>query len=298
MIPFDIREGTIWYNNKLKPWADVKLHVLSHGLHYASCVFEGERVYEGQVFALEQHTQRFFDSARDLDFEIPYTPEQIIQATIETIQDNRVYNGYVRPVAWRGSEMMGISAWQNTIHVAIAVWDWPSYFPTEAAEVGISLGTAQWRRPSPQTAPVFSKSSGLYMICTLSRHQAERNNFNDALMLDYRDQIAETTGANIFFVKEQKLHTPTADCFLNGITRQTVMKLAQRRNIPVIERSIWPSELSEFDEVFITGTAAEVTPVSRIDSREFRVGPITKLLRQDYLTLVYQKSPEKVVHET
>ena len=289
MIPFDDREGTIWYNGQLRPWREVNLHVLSHGLHYASCVFEGERVYEGHIFALEQHTQRFFQSARDLDFELPYTVEQITQATRQTVQNNGIYHGYVRPVAWRGSEMMGVSGVQNTIHVAIAVWEWPSYFPTEAASVGISLETARWRRPAPDTAPVFSKSAGLYMICTLSRHQAERNNYNDALMLDYRGQIAEATGANIFFVKEQKLHTPIADCFLNGITRQTVIQLAQKRNIPIIERKIWPSELPEFQEVFVTGTAAEVTPVGRIDDRSFQVGAITRSLRQDYLGLVYRK---------
>ena len=289
LIPFDNREGTIWYNGHLKPWNEVKLHVLSHGLHYASCVFEGERVYEGRVFALDEHTRRLFQSAQYLDIELPYSVERLNQATLETIKDNHIHNGYVRPVAWRGSEMMGVSGARNTIHVAIAVWEWPSYFPSEAASTGISLETSQWRRPAPDTAPVFSKSSGIYMICTLSRHQAERNNHNDALMLDYRNQIAEATGANIFFVQDQKIHTPIADCFLNGITRQTVIKLAEKRNIPVVERSIWPFELSEFEEVFLTGTAAEVTPVSRIDDRQFPVGNITECLRQDYRNLVYQK---------
>ncbi len=286
MMNFDDQDGNIWYNGKLVPWRDCNIHVLTHGLHYASCVFEGERVYNGQVFKLREHTQRLIDSGRELGFKIPYTLEELEKATRDTVEAQGFKDAYVRPVAWRGSEMMGVSAQQTRINVAIAVWEWPSYFSPEARMRGIRLTRSQWRRPAPDTAPVHAKAAGLYMICTLSKHAAEAQGFDDALMLDYRGQIAESTGANIFLVQEGRIHTPTPDCFLNGITRQTVIGLARKRGYEVIERAIMPEELAKTDEIFVTGTAAEVTPVGQIDEHNFQVGPVTRNLLADYEALV------------
>ena len=245
MMNFDDQDGQIWHNGALIPWRESKLHVLSHGLHYASCVFEGERVYNGEVFKLREHTQRLIDSGRELGFEIPYSLAELEQATRETVAAQGYADAYVRPVAWRGSEMMGVSAQDTKINVAIAVWEWPSYFSPEARMRGIRLTTSTWRRPAPDTAPVHAKAAGLYMICTLSKHAAEAEGFDDALMLDYRGRIAESTGANIFLVQDGKIHTPTPDCFLDGITRRTVIGLAKKRNFEVIERAIMPDELEK-----------------------------------------------------
>ena len=286
MVNFDEQDGSIWYNGGLVPWRDTNLHVLSHGLHYASCVFEGERVYNGEVFKLREHTQRLIDSGKELGFDIPYSLGELEQATVDTVAAQGYADAYVRPVAWRGSEMMGVSAQETTINVAIAVWEWPSYFSPEARMRGIRLKTSKWRRPDPQTAPVHAKAAGLYMICTLSKHEAEAEGWDDALMLDWRGQVAESTGANIFLVQNGKIHTPTPDCFLDGITRRTVIGLAKDRDLEVIERPITPEELEKTDEVFVTGTAAEVTPVSQIDDSIFYVGSITRALMEDYDALV------------
>lgn len=280
---FDDREGLIWFNGEMVQWRDAQVHVLTHGLHYASSVFEGERAYAGNIFKLRQHTERLFYSADQLGFEIPYSIEDIDAACIETLKVNDIIDGYLRPVAWRGSEMMGVSAQDNRINVAIAAWPWPSYFSPEARMKGIRLKTAKWKRPSAETEPVHAKAAGLYMICTLSKHEAERDGYDDALMLDYRGQIAESTGANIFMVMgDGKLHTPTPDCFLNGITRQTVVELAKARGIEVVERAIMPDELANATEVFLTGTAAEVTPVGSIDDHKFSVGEISQWMMEDY----------------
>ena len=288
MANFDERDGHIWYDGELMPWRDSQLHVLSHGLHYGSCVFEGERVYGGEVFKLREHTQRLIESATALGIELPYSLDELERATRETVAAQGFADAYVRPVAWRGSEMMGVSAQDTKIHVAIAVWEWPSYFSPEARTRGIKLKTSQWRRPSPDTVPVHAKASGLYMICTLSKHAAEAEGFDDALMLDWRGQVAETTGANIFLVREGKIDTPLPDCFLDGITRQTVIGLARKRGIEVVERAIMPEELTSADEVFVTGTAAEVTPVGRIDECHMQVGSISRTLLEDYEKLVRQ----------
>lgn len=282
IIPFDDRDGSIWYDGTLTPWRDAKLHVLTHGLHYASCVFEGERVYNGQVFKLREHSERLIESGRILGFDVPYTAEELDAATMEAIKANDITDGYVRPVAWRGSDMMGVSAQNTQIHVAIACWPWPSYFSPEARLAGIRLKISDWKRPAPDTAPTKSKAAGLYMICTMSKHQAEGEGYDDALMLDYRGQIAEATGANIFLVMDGKLHTPTPDCFLDGITRRTVIDLAKRRGYEVIERAIMPEELANAQEVFLTGTAAEVTPVRQIGDYTFTPGEICKALVEDY----------------
>ncbi len=287
--PFDQRDGVIWYDGKLVPWADANLHVLTHGLHYASAVFEGERAYGGEIFKLDEHTRRLHDSARMLDFEIPYSVEEINEACNEVLKAQGYSDAYVRPVAWRGSEMMGVSAQNNRIHVAIAVWEWPSYFDPEQRLKGIRLDMAEWRRPDPRTIPAKSKAAGLYMICTLSKHAAERKGYADALMLDWRGHVAEATGANIFFVKDGVLHTPTPDCFLDGITRRTVIDLAKRRGIDVVERHIMPEEMEGFSECFICGTAAEVTPVSEIGQYRFVPAEITKSLLDDYMAEVQPK---------
>ena len=272
MIPYDKREGKIWYNNELVDWNDVKVHVLSHGLHYASCVFEGERVYDGEIFKLEEHTKRFFYSAERMGFEIPYTLEEINAASKKIISIQNVSNGYVRPVAWRGSEMMAISAQKTKIHVAVATWEWGSYFDPKLKIEGIKLNISNWRRPAPNTIPWDTKAAGLYMICTLSKHEAEKQGFTDSLMLDQEGHVAEATGANVFFKdKDGKLHTPTPDSFLDGITRRTIIEIAKTKNIEVIERKIKPDELSNFVGCFLTGTAAEVTPVSQIDKFNFKV---------------------------
>lgn len=289
-ISYDKLDGSIWYNGEMMPWENAQAHVLTHGLHYASSVFEGERVYGGEIFKLEEHTDRLINSATLLDFEIPYTADQINAACRETVLKNGIVDGYVRPIAWRGSEMMGVSAQANRINLAVAVWQWPSYFDPEARTVGIKLKTSKWRRPDPATAPVHSKAAGLYMICTLSKHAAEADGYDDALMLDWRGQIAESTGANIFFVMDGKLHTPTPDCFLDGITRRTVIGLAKARGYEVIERVIMPDEMAQATECLLTGTAAEVTPVGEIDDYGFKPGAITAQLIEDFENLVNRRA--------
>ena len=283
---FDQRDGFIWMNGALIPWTDARVHVLTHGLHYASSVFEGERAYAGAIFKLREHTERLIYSAKELGFEIPYAASEIDAACIETLEANGLVDGYLRPVAWRGSEMMGVSAQNNRINLAIAAWEWPSYFAPEERLKGIRLDMADYRRPSPETAPCHAKAAGLYMICTLSKHAAESNGYADALMLDWRGRVAEATGANIFFVDNGVLHTPEPDCFLDGITRRTVMDLARSRGLEIIERAIMPEEMEKFSECFITGTAAEVTPVSEIGPYKFNPGDISINLLNDYLALV------------
>lgn len=288
MMSFNDRDGVIWMDGKMVPWRDANVHVLTHGLHYGSCVFEGERVYNGTVFKLREHTERLAGSARIMGFELPYTADEIDRATAEVIAAGNIVDGYVRPVAWRGSEMMGVSAQKNSIHVAIAAWIWPSYFDPEARRKGIRLQTSKWARPAPTSAPVHAKAAGLYMICTLSKHDAEAAGCHDALMLDWRGQVAEATGANIFLVIDGVLHTPTPDCFLDGITRRTVIDLARQRGFQIVERAIWPEELGSAQEVFLTGSAAEVTPVGAIDDLVFTPGPVTEALADAYTALVRQ----------
>lgn len=284
---FSDRDGLIWYNGEMVPWRDANVHVLTHGLHYASAVFEGDRVYGGNIFELTEHSKRLANSANIMGFNLPYSTEELDEACRKTCEVNNIVDGYLRPFAWRGSEMMGVSAQNNRINVAIAAWPWPSYFSPEAREKGISLRTSEWRRPAANTAPVHAKAAGLYMICTLSKHAAEDAGFEDALMLDYRGHVSEATGANIFMTfGDDRLHTPTPDCFLDGITRQTVIKLAKARGIEVIERTIMPDELEKAEQIFLTGTAAEVTPVGRIDNNTYVVGDIIRTLREDYETLV------------
>ncbi len=291
LVPFDDRDGFIWWDGALVPWRDAKLHVLTHGLHYASAVFEGERAYAGNIFRLRAHTDRLINSARILGFEIPYTAEQIDAACKETLRANNQTEAYVRPIAWRGSEMLAVSAQHTKIHLAIATWEWPSYFTDKMA--GISLGMAPWKRPAPDTAPTAAKATGLYMIGTLSKHKAEAEGHADALMLDWRGLVAESTGANIFFVRDGDIHTPTPDCFLDGITRRSVMALAKHHQIKVIERAIRPEELAGFTECFLVGTAAEVTPVRKIEADAFSPGRISETLMKDYEALV-RKTPEEV----
>jgi branched-chain amino acid aminotransferase len=289
VLPFDQRDGFIWMNGKLLAWQDAKLHVLSHGLHYASAVFEGERAYGGRIFKSTEHAERFKRSASLLDFEIPYTIAELEAAKQLVVDKNGFSDCYVRPVAWRGSEMMAVAAQHATINVAIATWDWPSMFDVNEKMKGIRLDIAEYRRPDPQTAPCLSKAAGLYMICTISKHRAERRGYADAMMLDWQGRVAECTGANIFFSKDGVLHTPIADCFLDGITRRTVMDLAKRRGIEVIERRIMPEELSSFEECFICGTGAEVTPVSEIGPYKFAPGAISRALMEDYSAEVRPK---------
>jgi len=288
-LPFDQRDGVIWYDGELVPWADAKLHVLSHGLHYASCVFEGERAYGGEIFRSTAHSERLKRSAELLDFEVPYAVAEIDAAKRLVLERNGQTDAYVRPAAWRGSEMMGVSAQHNKIHLAIATWEWPSYFDPAERLKGLRLDLAEYRRPDPATIPCKAKASGLYMICTISKHRAERKGYADALMYDWRGLVAECTGANVFFIKDGRIHTPTPDCFLDGITRQTALDLARRRGIEVVERHIRPEELSSFSECFITGTAAEVTPVSEIADWRFAPGNITKRLMEDYTAEVQPK---------
>jgi branched-chain amino acid aminotransferase len=287
---FADRDGYIWFNGKLVDWRDANVHVLTHGLHYASSVFEGVRVYDGEIFKLTEHSERLIKSAKFLGFDIGLTVDEINQACIETINANKIVNGYLRPFAWRGSEMMGVSAQQNKINFSVAAWVWPSYFDPEARMQGIRLKLSDWKRPSPETIPTESKAAGLYMICTLSKHQAESEGFDDAIMLDYRGRVAEATGANVFFTKDGVIHTPTPDCFLDGITRRTVIGLAKARGIEVVERAIMPEEMADFDECFLTGTAAEVTPVQSIDDYKFTPSNICKLMIGDYENTVHRRA--------
>jgi branched-chain amino acid aminotransferase len=287
---FDSRPGVIWLDGAYVPWEDAKVHVLTHGLHYASAVFEGQRAYGGVIFKLEEHTRRLHESARLLGFAIPYSAETINAACVDLLARQGHMDAYCRPIAWRGSEMMGVAAQQNTIHLAIAVWEWPSYFKPEERLKGIRLDLARYRRPDPATAPSKSKAAGLYMICTISKHEAEQKGYADALMLDWRGQVAEATGANVFFVKDGVIHTPTPDCFLDGITRRTVIDLAKRRGYKLVERAIMPDEMAGFEQCFLTGTAAEVTPVSEVGPYRFTVGDITKTLMEDYSAEVQPKA--------
>lgn len=291
LVPFDDRDGQIWQNGALVPWRDARLHVLSHGLHYASGVFEGERAYAGNIFRLRAHTERLFQSARILGMEIPYTVEEIEAACREVVAANGLTDAYVRPVVWRGSEMMAVSAQNSKIHIAIATWAWPAMFADRMA--GIRLDMAEWKRPHPETAPTASKASGLYMIGTMSKHAAEAKGFQDALMLDWRGRVAEATGANVFFVFNGELHTPTPDCFLDGITRRVVMALARRNQIKVVERPILPEELPRASEVMLVGTGAEVTPVREIAGHLYTPGAITQTLLGDYEKLV-RMTPDEV----
>jgi len=284
---YDDRDGQIWYDGKMVDWRAANVHLLTHALHYGSGVFEGVRMYSGNIFKLQEHSERLVNSAAIMGFEIPYSVEEINQACIDACAVNNITDGYLRPIAWRGSEMMGVAAQSNTIHLAVAAWEWPSYFSPEARNKGISLKTSKWRRPAANTAPVHAKACGLYMIATLSKHDAEKDGFTDSLMLDYRGHVAEATGANIFMeMGDGKLHTPTPDCFLDGITRQTVIGLAKARDIEIVVRTIMPEELTNATQVFLTGSAAEVTPVGAIDDHTYAVGDITKTLRADYEKLV------------
>ena len=286
LVPFDDRDGWIWLDGQFVPWREARVHVLTHGLHYASAVFEGERMYGGEIFELTQHTERLFRSAEILDFQIPFTVAEIDAACKETCARNGLDDCYIRPISWRGSEMIGVSAQQAKIHTAIAVWEWPSYFNPEEKAKGIRLAWAKYRRPSPETEPVHAKATGLYMICTISKHAAEKAGYADALMLDWRGYIAESTGANIFLVRDGVIHTPLPDCFLDGITRRTVIGLAKQKGFEVVERHIPAEELATFSEVFIVGTAAEVTPVAEIGEHVFKPGNISLSLMDDYARLV------------
>lgn len=290
LIPFDDRDGLIWLNGEMVEWRDAKTHSLSHGLHYASLVFEGERSYGGTIFKSREHTERLRASCQMLDFDLPYSDDEMEAVKAAVLEANNIVDGYVRAFAWRGSEMMAISAQQTTTNVAVAAWQWPSYFDPEVKMKGITLDIADWKRPSPESAPVHAKAAGLYMICTLSKHAAERKGFTDALMLDYRGYVAEATGANVFFLMDDgKIHTPEADCFLNGITRRTVMELATKEGLEVVERHIKPEEMANARECFLTGTAAEVTPVSKIGDYSFTPGNVTRNLVQAYEDLVYNR---------
>lgn len=289
--PFDDRPGRIWFDGALVPWKDATVHVLTHALHYASAVFEGERIYEGRIFKLHEHTERLFYSARQLDMEMPYSAAEINDACNAVVADHGIKDGYVRPIAWRGSELMGVSAQATKIHVAVAVWEWPAYFSSDARMEGIRMQWSKWKRPDPDTIPADTKATGLYMICTLSKHEAEAKGYNDALMLDYRGYIAEATGANIFLVINGKLHTPKPDCFLNGITRRTVIALANKFGYEVIERHIKPDELADASEVFLTGSAVEVTPVKEIGQYSFTPAKITRTLLEAYDEEVRREVP-------
>lgn len=266
IIPFDKRDGFIWYNGEIIDWQDAKIHVLNHGLHYGGCVFEGIAIYNNRIFKLKEHMERLIFSAKLLDFEVPYSLDELVYNCEEIVKKQKVTDGYIRPFAWRGSEKMAISAKENSIHTAIATWSWPPYFSPEAKQRGIDMVFAEYKRPSPDTAPSASKAAGLYMICTISKHKAERDGYNEALMLDYEGYIAEATCANIFFVINDELHTPIADRFLDGITRKTIIALAKRNNIKIVERRISPEELSNVQDCFLTGTAAEITRVNSVET--------------------------------
>jgi branched-chain amino acid aminotransferase len=286
MSTYDQRDGFIWFNGELIPWSDARVHLLTHALHYGSAVFEGMRAYDGEIFKLTEHNQRLHKSAEILDFQVPYSVAELDKAAREVVRANKLSNAYVRPLAWRGSEQMGVSAQKTRINVAIAAWDWGAYFDPAAREKGLKLAFAKYRRPDPATAPVHSKAAGLYMICTIEKHRAEREGYADAVMLDWRGQVAECTGANILFAKDGVIYTPTPDCFLDGITRRTVIGLAKQRGFQVVEKAIQPEELEGFTECFITGTAAEVMPVASIGEYTFKVGDITRTLMSDYAALV------------
>ncbi|MDC0078539.1 branched-chain amino acid aminotransferase [Candidatus Pelagibacter sp.] len=286
-LPFDQRSGKIWFNNELCEWQDARVHIISHGMHYASLVFEGLRVYNKKIFKLKEHTERLFNSAKILDMKIPYSFDEIIEATKKLVSDQGIENGYIRPFVWRGSEMMGVSAQNTKINVAIAIWDWPTYFNPELKLKGIKLNISKWQRPPQNSSPWESKAAGLYMICTLSKHQAEKDGYTDSLMLDHEGNIAEATSANIFFKdKNNELHTPIPDSFLDGITRKTVIDLAKSKNIKINERKISPNEISNFKGCFITGTAAEITPVGNILDNKFEVCNLIKDLSSSYEKLV------------
>jgi branched-chain amino acid aminotransferase len=288
-LPMDQRDGWIWFDGQLVPWRDAKLHVLTHGLHYASSVFEGQRAYGGEVFKLREHTDRLISSGKTLDFTIPYSADEIDDACRLVLQKNNLVDAYMRPVAWRGSEELSVPGRNNTVHLAIAAWVWPSYFSVEEKLKGIRLEWSQWKRPSPETIPCKAKAAGLYMICTLSKDAAMANGYADALMLDYRGYVAEATGANVFFVKGDEIHTPTPDCFLDGITRRTLIGLAKENGYKLIERHIMPEELAGFEECFLTGTAAEVTPVSVVGEFNFRPGKACQTLIEAYSAAVMPK---------
>jgi branched-chain amino acid aminotransferase len=290
---FDDRDGWIWFDGKLVPWREANVHILTHALHYASSVFEGQRAYNGEIFKLHEHSQRLHESAKILGFEIPWSVAEVETACKEVLKANNLVDAYMRPVAWRGSEAMGVSAQGTKPHMAIAAWEWGKYFDPRLAEKGIRLDIARYRRPAPYTAPVHSKAAGLYMICTLSRQQAESRGYDDALMFDWRGQVAEATGANVFFVRGNELHTPTPDCFLDGITRRTVMDLARNRGVEVVERPIWPDELESFEQMFLTGSAAEVTFVGSAGPWSFAVGELSKQLAKDYDDTVNGRLPNQ-----
>jgi branched-chain amino acid aminotransferase len=293
-IPFDELDGSLWFDGKIVPWRDAKVHVMTHALHFASCVFEGERIYSGRIYKLKEHTERLFASAAQLGITIPYTEEELNRASYEAAAVQSIKDGYVRPVVFRGADTLPTVAAQHAgVHVAIAVWPWASYFDPAQKLKGIRLDMSEWRRPAPDTAPTKAKAAGLYMICTLSKHTAEAKGYSDALMLDYRGLVAEATGANVFFVRDGQLHTPTPDCFLDGITRRSVMALAAAHQIPVRERAIQANELADFTECFLTGTAAEVTPVSEIGPFRYRPGKISEILMNDYAAEV-RRAPEAV----
>jgi branched-chain amino acid aminotransferase len=282
-LPFDDRDGTIWYNGKLVPWREAKFHVLTHSLHYGNAVFEGERIYGGKVFKLTEHTRRLVYSAKRVAYELPYSVEELDAATKKVVAENNLQDGYVRPIAWRGAEVIGVSAIGTKIHVAITAFPWGAYYGSQKA---IRVVTSQWKRPHPESSPAGSKCAGLYVICTLAKDEAIAAGYQDALMHDYRGNLAEATGANLFLVIDGEIHTPTPECILNGVTRQTVMELAKSKGLKVTERAIRPEELARASEVFLTGTAVEVQPVGQIDAREYPVGPVTTMLRDEYAKLV------------
>ena len=294
LIPYDDRDGQIWIDGKLMPWRECKVHFMTHSLHYAGAIFEGLRCYGGKIFKLNEHSQRLLDGCKILDMKIQYTIEQINQACIDAVRANNITDGYLRPLAWRGAEQIGVAAPLAKVHLAVAAWEWPQYYKGDLLEKGIKVMTSKWRRPAPDTAPVHAKASGLYMICTISKQTAEAQGCNDALMLDYRGHVAELTSANLFMVKDGELHTPTPDCFLDGITRQTVIEMAKGMGFKVHVRTILPDELKTGEEFFATGTAAEITPIGQIDGVEYKVGPVTRKIREAYSALVRGGAVEKV----
>lgn len=289
IVPFDKRDGYIWYNGEFVDWKDAKVHVLNHGLHYASCVFEGERVYNGKIFECNWHSRRLHESADYLGFKVPYSVDELDEFKKEAVSKQNIVDGYMRVFAWRGSDKMAISAQDNFIHTAIACWPWPPYYSDEARRKGLKLKFAKYQRPDPKTAPTAAKAAGLYMICTISKHEAEAQGYNDALMLDYRGYLSEATGANLFLVmKNGELHTPKADCFLNGITRQTVIRIAKAKGITVVERHIKPEELADAQDAFLTGSAAEITRIGQVEGKYSypEISEITSGLMEDYHKLV------------